>query len=96
MTRFILAAAAGVMLATAASATPTIRLEGASTAYVSYRDLDLRSNQDQSRLAHRIRVAADMICPDSNNLMTFSDSRGQCYRAAVASGLDQMNAVIAR
>jgi UrcA family protein len=96
MTRFILAAAAGFMISTAASATPTVRLEGATTAYVSYRDLDLRSDQGRSRLVHRIRVAADMVCPDSNDLTAYSDSKGQCYRAAIASGVSQMNEIVRR
>ena len=96
MTRFVFAAVAGAILSTAASATPTIRMEGVSTAYVSYRDLDLRSDQGRSRMAHRIRTAAELVCPDSSPLLPFLDSRSECYRAAIASGVSQMNAVASR
>jgi len=47
------AAAVGLTVTTAASATPTIRFDGVSRAYVSYRDLNLRSDEGRSQLVRR-------------------------------------------
>ena len=96
MKRFMFAAAVGLTVTTAASATPTIRFEGVSRAYVSYRDLNLRSDEGRSQLVRRIRHAADVVCVDRSDLMPFVDSHGQCTRAAIASGVSQMAEIAGR
>jgi len=88
--------AGAAFLATAASANQRIVIvsDGVPTAHVSYADLDLRSHSDRSRMARRIRIAAEDICVGSAiETSVIGPLRNDCYVAAVASGIRQMNAI---
>jgi UrcA family protein len=97
--KLMMIAAGAIALAGAASATaPTeIVVNGAvPTASVRYSDLNLQSDTGRAALSNRIKSAAGQICLDRNiepvgpTLM-----RRDCYRAAVASGVGQMDQLLA-
>jgi UrcA family protein len=95
MTRFMIAAAAGVMIASAASASmPRVFLNG-STVHIRYADLDLRSASGRTTLERRIREGADMLCADANDdRLPTHVARKECYRIALQSGHAQMGAIM--
>ena len=70
--------------------------EPAPSRIVSFDDLNIGSSAGQARLVHRIRAAASDLCLESNKEeVKFAAARKSCYRAAVSSGLKQMNSAIA-
>jgi UrcA family protein len=92
MIRKMIIGASIAALASAASATPDVYLEAGSVkAHVRYNDLDLQSPDGRHRLVGRIRMAANLVCTDGSNGLPFSPGRADCYRAAMASGLTQMD-----
>jgi UrcA family protein len=95
MTRFMIAAAAGLMIAGFASASmPNVFLSG-STVHIRYADLDLRSPTGRTMLQTRIRQGADLLCADANDdKLPTHMTRGDCYRIALASGRAQMGAIM--
>jgi UrcA family protein len=94
----ILTAMVAVTLASAASANETriIVINGSPTAHVSYADLNLQSNSGRARMARRIRVAAEMVCDGSAiETSVIEPLRNDCYVAALASGMRQLDAITA-
>jgi UrcA family protein len=91
MTRFLIASLAAVLSTTASANISAVRIEG-NTAHIGYSDLDLQSHADRTELAGRIRDAANRICalPD-DGLQPLARSN-ECYRIAVTSGVEQMEA----
>ena len=98
MKRVILAAAAAMLASSASASTPISLSDDGTIARVKYSDLDLHSSTDRSKLTGRIRTAAEMLCLDANNVnpLAVSPPSDECYRAAVASGVAQMNEIAAR
>jgi UrcA family protein len=98
MKRMIFAAVAIVLSAPAAANTPIVLSDDGVIAHVRYGDLNLQSSGDRSKLKGRIRMAAEMLCLDANNVnpLAVSPTRAECYRGAIASGLDQMNELVSR
>jgi UrcA family protein len=95
MTRFMIAAAAGLMIAGSASASmPNVYLNGTSV-HIRYADLDLRSPVGRTMLETRIREGADLLCSDANDdRLPTKVTRRDCYRIALASGRTQMAAIM--
>jgi UrcA family protein len=95
MTRFMIAAAGGLMVAGSASASmPSVYLNGTSV-HIRHADLDLRSPKGRTMLEIRIRQGADLLCADANDDKLPSHvTRTDCYRVAIASGRTQMAALI--
>ena len=90
--------AAAVLLPTASSATPSITVsDDGLTARISYRDLNLGSPADRSRLSGRIQRAAALLClePNSGDPLSMFTTRAECYRVAIANGVTQMNTIAA-
>jgi UrcA family protein len=92
----LISMAAIAFAASAASANPIV-VSAASppTAHVAYSDLDLASSAGQARLEGRIRAAAESLCVTRGEeaLEDLLADRS-CYRAAVASGLQQMDRLV--
>ena len=89
---------AAVLLPTASFATPPITVsDDGLTARTSYRDLDLGSPADRSRLTGRIQRAAGLLClePNSGDPLSMFTTHAECYRVAIANGVAQMNAIAA-
>jgi UrcA family protein len=89
-------------LAIASSATanvPTrivVTASGLPTAHISYADLNVGSDAGRKTLTNRIRAAATYLCFDSSVEPLGSDlERHDCYRAAVTSGANQIEAIVA-
>jgi UrcA family protein len=60
-------------------------------AHVSFAGLDLNSREGRAILERRIRSAAETLCAtDGDRTVDAALRRHACYKAAVASGLDQM------
>ena len=95
MTRFMIAAIAGLMIAGSASASmPTVYLNGTSV-HIRYADLDLSSTAGRTMLETRIREGADLLCSDANDdRLPTHVTRRDCYRIALASGHAQMAAIM--
>lgn len=91
MTRFLIAALATVLSTAASANISAIRIEG-DTAHIGYSDLDLKSHAGRTELADRIRQAANRICALSDEGLQPLARRNDCYRIAVASGVEQMEA----
>ena len=93
----LMIAVAAMLVPAAAAASPSVVLdEGGYRARVSYSDLNLASPAGQAALKHRIERAAGMVCFDSADRYSFgySPQGDKCYRAALASGTSQMDAVL--
>ena len=88
--------AATLAIAPAAIASPPQVNAAPRSEQVSYTDQDLDSPSGQSALRSKIRSAADRVCDlgGTPNLEDFGKS-ADCYRAAMKSGLKQMNQLIA-
>ena len=69
---------------------------GLPTVVVHYGDLNMQSDAGRSTLTHRVQVAANYLCyePEVEPLGTFIE-RKECYRAAIADGANQMEALLA-
>jgi len=91
MTRIAIAALAAVLSTSASAHISAIRIEG-TTAHIGYKDLNLQSHTDRAKLEGRIRSAAGRICADSNSSFQPVASGNECYRIAVGSGLEQLQA----
>jgi UrcA family protein len=90
--------ASAVLLPTAASATSSITVsDDGYTARISYDDLNLASPSGRSMLTGRIQRAAGLVCFDPYDLdpLMLLETRADCYRTAVASGVNQMNVIAA-
>lgn len=97
MTRFVIAAAATLVFASAASATNSNVYVDGSSVHVRYGDLDLRSAAGRSQLKRRIHDGADLLCAKSaDDSMPYGLSRNQCLRAVVADGGEQMHKIVRR
>jgi UrcA family protein len=97
MIRKMIIGAAVAVLASAASATSNVYIEAGSVkAHVQYNDLNLQSPDGRQRLVGRIRMAANMLCTDGSDALPYSPGRIDCYRAAMASGLTQMDDIARR
>ena len=96
MNRFvIIGAAVAVALSTASAANANaIRLVG-GTAYITFGDLDLNSHSGRSHLAGRIRTAARRICAEDSTDVLLTGASAECYRVAMSSGVEQMEAITA-
>jgi len=94
MLRMMIAAAA-LLVPSAASASKISLSEDGSKATISYRDLNLGSPAGRSKMTVRIHRAAEFVCFDPFNYDPVAPApvRTECYRAAVRSGVDQMNAI---
>jgi UrcA family protein len=89
---------AAALLPTGASATSSIAIsDDGHEARISYGDLNLGSPAGRSTLTGRIQRAAGLLCLDaySTDPLEVSPTRAECYRIAVTSGVDQMNAIAA-
>jgi UrcA family protein len=94
MTRILLAAATGFMVAsTAFASTPAVYVEGGTKAHVRYADLNLHTNVGREILRGRIRLAATLLC---NEAGPYTAERAECFRAAVNKGVGRMNQIAAR
>ena len=91
MTRLVIAALATVLSTAASANVSAIRIEG-DTAHIGYSDLDLRSHTGRIELTGRIRAAANRICRLSDDSLQPLAQTNECYRIAVASGVEQMDA----
>ncbi|SRR5690349_10294594 len=92
----LLILAAAALFATPASASQSIVIvyDGVPTAHVSYADLDLGSKSGRARMARRIRVAAEDVCLGAAiETSVIEPLRNDCYVAAVASGMSQLDAI---
>jgi UrcA family protein len=92
----LISMAAIAFAASAAHANPIV-VSAASppTAHIAYSDLDLASSAGQARLKGRIRAAAESLCVTrGEGALEDLLANRSCYRAAVASGLQQMNRVV--
>ena len=69
---------------------------GLPTVVVHYSDLNIDSDAGRSTLARRVQQAANYVCfePEVEPLGTALE-RKECYRAAIASGADQMEQLFA-
>lgn len=95
MLRMMIAAAA-VLSPTTASDSSTITLsDDGYKARISYQDLHLGSPTDRIRMTGRIRRAASLLClgPYNPDPLIQPSVRAECFRVAVQSGVDQMNAI---
>lgn len=91
MTRFALAAFAVLASAVPANASG-IQFKD-DQAYIGYQDLNLSSHEGRDVLLRRIKVAAYTVCnPEEFN--RFSEADPKCVRTAMASGIEQMDAVM--
>jgi UrcA family protein len=89
--------ATGFLSALAPTHQPSVFVDGIPTARVSYADLDLHSTAGRSRMARRIRSAAEDLCKDNFvDVGIVQPLRNDCYTAAVASGVTQVDAIAAR
>jgi len=87
---------AAALLPAAASATSSITIsDDGHMARISYGDLDLGSPAGRSMLTGRIQRAAGLLCFDPDNVVPLEilPTRTECYRTAVASGVDQINSI---
>jgi UrcA family protein len=92
----LISMAAIALAAGAANAGPIV-VSAASppTAHVAYADLNLASSAGKARLIGRIRAAAESLCVTrGDGSLEASLADRSCYRAAVASGLQQMDRVV--
>jgi UrcA family protein len=98
MKRMILAAAMAILSTPAAANNPILLSSNGGTARIGYADLDLRSGAGRTKMTSRIRLASEMLCVNEFSIYRLTDSptRVECYRKAVASGIDQMNEIVAR
>jgi UrcA family protein len=92
--------AASAVLASAASANVSTRIvvtgSGVTTAHISYADLNVASDAGRTTLTRRIKAAASYLCLDSSVEPLATDmERLNCYRAALTSGANQMEAIVA-
>lgn len=93
MTRFALAALAALASTAVPANASAIQFKG-DQAYIDYQDLNLSSHEGRDVLLRRIRNAAYTVCnPEEFN--SFSQADPKCVRAAMASGIEQMDAVMA-
>ena len=92
MTRIAIAALAAVISTAASANVAGIRFAGDS-AYVSYGDLNLQSQPGRTALTTRIQAAANRLCTDVGSEVEPLATRMQCYRVAVQSGVEQMDAL---
>lgn len=93
----ILTASAAALLATSvpASAGQTrIYVDDLPKARVSYAGLDLRTVDGRSHMARRIRLAAEDLCKENFVEASITEpARNDCYVAAVASGIRQLDTI---
>ena len=97
MFRMMLAAAA-LASASAASATKsTVIMDVPPIAHVPYGDLNLHSTAGRTELVDRIHSAATSVCVENNiQVLEIKLPQLKCYRMAVASGIQQMDAIADR
>lgn len=82
--------AALALVGARANASP-ITFTSGPTVHVTFADLDLNSGEGRAVLEQRIRSASEALCANEGD-RTLSSALGShaCYKAAVASGLQQM------
>ena len=70
---------------------------GLPTAHVSYRDLNLQSDEGLNTLRARVRGAARMVCGDSPSVESVPQRVAvrSCVNRAIANGDRQMSAALA-
>ena len=95
MTRFIIAAAISLTVASSAYANNSNVYVDGSSVYVRYQDLDLQSADGRSQLQKRIQRGAGIACT-APGIGATSVLRQQCYRTAHASAVEQMNQIVRR
>lgn len=96
--RKILMLACMGLFGSASAAQPPVVVEGSSAPvrFVSYGDLNLMTEGGRDWLKRRIRAAAHDICFENNvEPLEIAMARRQCYKTAISSGFQQMNAAIA-
>ena len=97
MKTMIIAAAAGVLMSTAASGNaPSVYVDSSSKAHIRYADLDLESQAGRDTFANRVRLAARMLCTVDSDPLTFGATRTDCVRSLIASGESAMNVIAGR
>ncbi|MFL6721382.1 MAG: UrcA family protein [Sphingomonas sp.] len=97
MIRNMMFAAAAAAFASAASGSPgSVYLDKTDRAHVPYGDVDLNSPDGRAELRGRIRIAAGLVCAAAPEDTALESVRTSCLRAAVASGVSQMNRLAAR
>ena len=90
MYRILILTAAALFATTANANQRIIVVDGVPTAHISYADLN------RSHMAHRIRPAAEEICVGTFvETSILEPQHNDCYVAAVASGMSQLNAIAA-
>ena len=96
MYRILILTAAALFATTANANQRIIVVDGVPTAHISYADLNLHSAAGRSHMAHRIRLAAEEICVGTFvETSILEPQHNDCYVAAVASGMSQLNAIAA-
>lgn len=96
---FLVAAAllAGSTSTSATSAAPGWREDGTATEVISFGDLNLQSAADQKLLKKRVEFAAYRLClADSGSTSSTEITDRECLRAALGSGMQQMQLAVAR
>jgi UrcA family protein len=96
MLKIMILAASASLIAPGPANSADVFMPRRNIAYARYGDLDLKSEVGRRRLIRRIRFAADTVCTDRSELVPFNPARDECYRAAVADAIDQMNAIVGR
>ena len=62
---------------------------------VSYRDLDLRTDEGADRLNARVRIAARSVCNRLDHMYPISDdSDASCMQGAIATGQERADAAV--
>jgi len=86
------------LVSTAANSSPIrVTWQPVPTAHVSFADLNLGSPDGRAAFEERIHAAADTLCfADRDGDRTLEAALGghDCYKAAVADGLRQMNTIV--
>jgi len=97
MTSMMIAAAAASLANAHFIDASYVLVQGAPTASVSYRGLDLGSVSGRALLVGRIHSAAHSLCDDENiQPLEIRLAQLECYRVAVSGGVAQVGALSGR
>jgi UrcA family protein len=93
----IMMTAAAMLATSAVSGSSGFLAQSGPAIHVGYGDLDLNSDAGRNRLAGRIQFAAQQLCGQpAIESLDMKAKRAECYRIAVASGAEQMEAIAHR
>jgi UrcA family protein len=90
----IMMAVAAMLATSAVSGSPNLVAQSGPAIHVGYGDLDLSSAPGRARLVGRIQFAAERLCGQpAIESLDMRAKRAECFRIAVASGTEQMEAI---